>query len=200
MASNLSSNDRRVCRCGECQKWRRSPKLKGPNVNNWGRSILWRGSWWAPIPHGYYRSSYAGGLLHREIWKTHCGPIPEGYDVHHIDDDPGNNQPSNLELKEHGSHTTHHLLKKRFRCVVCVVCGTQFKTRSIRETFYCSGRCGAEASWVRHGHLPKGAACTKICVGCGKKFVVPSDAARRIYCYECRGSQRKNHQVQRAGL
>ena len=36
------------------------------------------------------------------------GPIPEGYCVHHIDGDPSNDCPSNLQLLTHGDHARIH--------------------------------------------------------------------------------------------
>lgn len=42
--------------------------------------------------------------LHREVYKDHHGPIPDGWHVHHVDGDHSNNDPDNLEAlpgKEH---------------------------------------------------------------------------------------------------
>ena len=42
--------------------------------------------------------------IHRKIFIKHYGPIPQGYDIHHIDGDHSNNAPSNLKavsLQEH---------------------------------------------------------------------------------------------------
>jgi hypothetical protein len=51
----------------------------------------------------YFRPSQVHGRkrvesLHREVWKKYHGAIPKGYDVHHADDDTGNNDITNLEL------------------------------------------------------------------------------------------------------
>lgn len=46
--------------------------------------------------------------LHQEIWKDAHGPIPEGYHIHHIDEDPTNNALDNLVAIPAGVHTSHH--------------------------------------------------------------------------------------------
>ena len=49
-------------------------------------------------------------LLHRRIWIDNFGPIPEGVDVHHLDEDWRNNDPRNLELKSRTKHRKEHML------------------------------------------------------------------------------------------
>lgn len=46
--------------------------------------------------------------VHRIIWECVNGEIPNGYDVHHIDENKQNNSIYNLELVEHGKHKTLH--------------------------------------------------------------------------------------------
>lgn len=46
--------------------------------------------------------------LHRDIWEYHNGPIPDDYDVHHIDGDSFNNTIENLTLMKHGEHSNLH--------------------------------------------------------------------------------------------
>ncbi|HFO7542632.1 TPA: HNH endonuclease signature motif containing protein [Escherichia coli] len=35
---------------------------------------------------------------HRIIWEMHNGPIPEGYEIDHLDHDPSNNRLNNFRL------------------------------------------------------------------------------------------------------
>lgn len=49
-----------------------------------------------------------GVRLHREVYKHHCGEIPEGYHVHHVDGNRSNNDISNLELREACEHSADH--------------------------------------------------------------------------------------------
>jgi len=62
-------------------------------------------------------ASYAGVKLttqdrrdfvmeHRMVWEAVNGPIPDGYDVHHIDGDTYNNDVENLECLSHSDHST----------------------------------------------------------------------------------------------
>ena len=46
--------------------------------------------------------------LHREMWKAHHGPIPAGWQVHHKDGNPLNNDPANLDCMPAGLHHQHH--------------------------------------------------------------------------------------------
>lgn len=52
------------------------------------------------ITAGRYRGEY----LHILIYEWFHGPIPPGFDVHHIDGDKTNFNPRNLETVEHHDH------------------------------------------------------------------------------------------------
>lgn len=60
----------------------------------------------------------AGGrrMLHRDIWEFLNGPIPDGYDIHHKDGDPSNNDPDNLEPILRSEHRRHHSEQNRGKC------------------------------------------------------------------------------------
>lgn len=62
------------------------------------------------IPSGYYRanSRLGGARIHRMVWETHNGPIPEGCVVHHIDGDKSNNSIANLMLMDDAEHKRLH--------------------------------------------------------------------------------------------
>ncbi len=67
---------------------------------------------------GYYLSSgyiYNGKQirLHRYVWIYYNGEIPEGYDVHHKNEDKDNNDISNLELKLSNKHYSDHSIKNK---------------------------------------------------------------------------------------
>lgn len=57
---------------------------------------------------GYYRNAKTGERLHRYVWRFYNGEIPDGYEVHHIDGDKGNNDISNLQLLEVHEHKNLH--------------------------------------------------------------------------------------------
>lgn len=54
----------------------------------------------------YYRSS--GRSLHRDMWVSFHGSIPEGYHVHHKDGNPLNNTIDNLECLSSHDHQSNH--------------------------------------------------------------------------------------------
>lgn len=56
---------------------------------------------------GYY-FQHNGKRLHRTVWEYYNGPIPEGYHVHHIDEDRSNNNIENLALMPGIEHMKHH--------------------------------------------------------------------------------------------
>jgi hypothetical protein len=88
-----------------------------PNAKNWSDQVYFR-------PGG---SDVARGVeaLHREIWKSLHGPIPQGYHIHHKDTNPLNNTPENLvcvpsdaHQAEHGDKTKTDSYKRQRRTVL----------------------------------------------------------------------------------
>ena len=63
-------------------------------------------------------------LEHHLIWWQYTGEIvPDGYDVHHKNEDGKDNRFTNLELKPHGRHTAdHHLVGNPLTKVACALC------------------------------------------------------------------------------
>lgn len=51
-------------------------------------------------------------LLHRYIWTKHRGEIPEGYDIHHKNENWEDNSLSNLCIMPKGDHLRLHLSKR----------------------------------------------------------------------------------------
>ncbi len=64
------------------------------------------------LDRGYYRITNGknrGKLLHRLIWEDHYGkPVPEGYDIHHLNMVKTDNRIQNLQCVEHGLHMRFH--------------------------------------------------------------------------------------------
>lgn len=77
--------------------------VDGVNFHRNPRAKSWPGKM-------YYRGTVNGKRvrLHIYLFKKHFGEIKRGYVVHHIDGDPLNNNPSNLESLPKGEHISHH--------------------------------------------------------------------------------------------
>lgn len=63
--------------------------------------------------NGYLRATTlagrAAGLYeHRVVWEAAHGPIPPGFHVHHIDENPANNDIGNLRLVSAAEHRRLH--------------------------------------------------------------------------------------------
>ena len=54
-----------------------------------------------------------GKQVHRLIYEAFVGKIPEGFDVHHIDKDKDNQDPSNLLCLSHADHAWLHSLRPK---------------------------------------------------------------------------------------
>ena len=52
---------------------------------------------------------HKGKRLHRAVWEFFNGEIPDGYHVHHIDEDRSHNDISNLRLMEGSEHLSKHM-------------------------------------------------------------------------------------------
>lgn len=57
---------------------------------------------------GYYRCHALRKRLHQYIWEREYGKVPEGFHVHHIDEDKKNNHISNLQVMNGKEHVTYH--------------------------------------------------------------------------------------------
>jgi hypothetical protein len=57
---------------------------------------------------GYYLNSVLHKRLHRYVYESVYGEIPDGYQVHHTDHDKNNNEPDNLELLTKSEHMQRH--------------------------------------------------------------------------------------------
>jgi len=62
-------------------------------------------------PEGYYKSEhykFGGTTMHRYVWEFHNGAIPDGFHIHHKDENKANNSIENLEMLSASEHTSHH--------------------------------------------------------------------------------------------
>lgn len=115
----------------------------------------WRGVRWYRTRKGYYQDR-TGQLLHRFV----AGVSDPSVDVHHLDEDPGNNVQSNLEPLTRLEHLGRHERtgwaawdaerrravsrsaweRREPRPVECHQCGATFLSTGMRAKF-CSSAC-----------------------------------------------------------
>lgn len=67
---------------------RRKEKTMSPYINHNGRMLI-------QLTCGDYRGAFS---VHRIVWESFNGPIPEGMQINHIDENPLNNHLENLNL------------------------------------------------------------------------------------------------------
>ena len=132
--------------------------------------------------------------IHRDVWSYYYGEIPNGYHIHHIDENPVNNSISNLCCLSAEKHARLHgkLTKPVKKIYTCVTCGKSFEGYANSNTHYCpecyhpikhcvhcnktfranypqqkfcSTKCSARYQFK--GHREK-----RICPVCGKEFEV----------------------------
>ena len=141
---------------------------------------------------------YIGGkLAHRVIYERHKGPIPDGWVVHHKEEDKGNNDPDNLEAmprKEHqrlhstgrqGSDAQKAAASKTLESLrvpkpaKCIKCQADFVSTAAGDAGrFCSRPC--LESWRCNKFTPE----LRDCLVCGGMYVAKK-RFQRYCCKQC---------------
>lgn len=92
---------------------------------------------------GYHRIRVDGRyrLAHRVEWERYYGPVPPGYDIHHLDHDKFNNDISNLQIVDKTTHKRLHggcYLEDGLWWKPCKLCG-QFKPLTVEHWYMKDG-------------------------------------------------------------
>mgnify|MGYP003620845108 CR=1 FL=1 len=122
----------------------------------------WNGlRWYYNHRTGRYRSN-TGIPLAQAVWTHVHGPIPDGYDVHHLDGNKANDDPANLALVDRRQHRHSHAAENGSKSSgsaagaiamwaartpdtrVCQHCGATYESRSTYSS-YCGPNCRAGA-------------------------------------------------------
>lgn len=112
--------------------------------------------------------------LHRDVYRDHHGPIPDGYHVHHVDHDPDNNDPSNLAVISPSDHARHHGEHQPVYPTACAGCGEVFDANRPWAK-WCSARCKERvrrsSGLVKPRPLKGPMAEPRTCEHCGGSYV-----------------------------
>jgi hypothetical protein len=107
-------------------------------------------------PGTRYRGKYC--YEHQYVYWKNTGINPKGHVIHHKDENPHNNDFSNLEISTHKDHAVLHMTVGRLMVdLMCPMCHRLFtKPRNIThlvlaksKATYCSRSCSARASHVK---------------------------------------------------
>lgn len=126
--------------------------------------------------------------LHRDVWEYFFGKIPDNevFNVHHLDLNPNNNSPDNLQLLTQADHRRLHAKLLKIK-KTCPICGKVFYNSSSKNKC-CSLACGVKLRSINHAKsMPSK---EKICPTCGKKFI--AQYPKKIYCSrDCFAAKKK---------
>lgn len=163
--------------------------------------VIYRGEKFYIQTTGRYFSSGRHGpnakerLLHRRVWIDSFGPIPEGTEVHHLDEDWRNNDPKNLEVRSVTKNRQEHQLKRmadpEFRATAL---------KALRDNSHIAAEWHAspeglawhkqnsEQAWAKREPVPK------VCIICGAGFMAMFASRARFCSNSCEQKEsRKRH-------
>lgn len=139
-----------------------------------------------PINHKRYR-------LHRYIYEKYNGPIPKGYDIHHIDHNKDNNEIENLQLLSSTKHKSIHAkevsdeTRQKYRDNMNNV----VRPKAIEWHKSAEGRAWHREQWkVSLGNYIQEK--TKmICLNCGKEFETVYNGVNKFCSNNCKSAYRR---------
>lgn len=119
--------------------------------------------------------------IHQTVWRYYYGSIPEGYDIHHRDHNPVNNQLDNLQCLPRAEHMNHHAACKAKIETVCQWCGNTFLASAKNPGRFCSDKCRYEAAKEK-----------RLCQVCGETFFCSPYSSTVTCSQKCASILRRN--------
>lgn len=122
----------------------------------------------------YYKDERTGRYfsrmsLSRVVWTYFNGEIPEGYEIHHVDENKSNDDITNLQMMTKSEHWKIHgknfgkVKTKKTAKFICIACGKEYESTNTGNNRYCSKKC--RESYRRNMYQA-----TFTCIFCGKEF------------------------------
>jgi hypothetical protein len=140
----------------------------------------------ATNPKYFYASVKLDGkwkkvALHRYIWEMYNKRrVPDDCDIHHIDGDTTNNDPSNLTPILRSKHRGMSWLKRKRVVKICRHCGKRFSSYDRLRSFYCSNHCMQSYYYAQRRHFED-----RGCAVCGATFSVRKNEKTRTCSRAC---------------
>lgn len=144
---------------------------------------------------GYYLNSTTHERLHRAVWEYHNGAIPDGFHIHHIDEDKSNNEIVNLAFLPGRVHAYLHG-KERDRYHHDEMIENLEKNAMPKAAEWHGSKAGRE--WHSE-HAKKSAANMVkreyVCLNCGKKFYKKPLGENKFCSNACKSAYRRKSGV-----
>lgn len=116
--------------------------------------------------------------LHRAVYSYYHGEIPAGYEVHHRNEDPTDNDVSNLQLKTHSEHQAWHMKNRPQKEYQCKYCGNLFLSSSVITPMFCSKSCSQKFRYKTDTEI-------RVCPICGAEFRIWKYSHQSCCSLEC---------------
>ena len=132
-----------------------------------------------------------GVRLHRMVWEYHNGKIPQGYHVHHVDEDRSNNAIENLRLMPGNEHVSAHANEQER---VDMSRGNIERAREAARRWHSSEAGIAYHSVLGKENWKKRTVQTYVCSYCGRKFQTKHiyGEGKNHFCHQnCKASFRR---------
>ena len=145
---------------------------------------------------GYYKADYnlykPTRYMHRDVWAFHNGAIPDGYEIHHIDENKANNSIENLTIMLRGEHASMHC-KERFKRDPKKHNRGVVAAREAAKAWHSSPEGKAWHSEHAKEIMEKRPRETRKCVMCGDEYIGVVGLEKRGFCRKQYCQQKARH-------